>query len=130
VPISDVAITDGKPTEASLTKVLGQISRKAGQGGRISAAYIEVPDGSYQKMLAYAEKRVKANANPTRDPYTLTGNSCMHFSSAVAGEAGAKMPWIVDPRPNSFIDEVRGDHPGLDYAPGAVRLSVQGVGLP
>ena len=41
VKVSNVTIgKDGKPTIESLNKVLGELSKKAGQGGRIDGAYI------------------------------------------------------------------------------------------
>jgi len=118
VPIPDVRIgSDKKPTRPSLIQVLARISRKAGQNGRIEGAYIEVADGKYAAMLKYAKKRVGQNRNAKRKPYSLTGNSCMHFSKELAEAGGAKMPWILDPRPNSFIAEVQSVHPKLTFVP-------------
>ena len=120
IPIPDAKMgSDKKPTRASLTTVLARISQKAGQNGRIEGAYIELAVGKYAAMLQYAKMRVQQNRNPNRRPYSLTGNSCMHFSKQVAEAGGAKMPWIVDPRPNSFIAEVQTIHPKLTFVPPA-----------
>ncbi len=118
VPISDLKIgADKKPTTDSLKKVLLTISTKAGQRGRIEGAYIEVPDGGFAKMLQYAVLRVRQNTDPKRAPYTLTGNSCMHFAKKVAEAGGATIPMIIDPRPNSFIAEVQANYPKLSFKP-------------
>lgn len=120
VPIPDARIgRDQKPTRDSLKTVLARISHKAGQNGRIEGAYIEVADGKYASMLQYARMRVGQNGNPNRPPYTLTGNSCMHFSKKVAEAGGAEIPWIADPRPTSFIAEVQSIHPKLTFVPPA-----------
>ena len=42
-------------------------------------------------------------------------NNCIHFVKAVVAEAGVGTPWIVDPRPHSYIGEFRNVFPGLDY---------------
>lgn len=118
VPISDVKIgADKKPTMDSLKKALLTISSKAGQGGRIQGAYIELPAGSFAKMLQYALSRVRLNKDPKRAPYTLTGNSCMHFAKLVAEAGGAKIPMIIDPRPISFIEAVQAIYPKLSFKP-------------
>jgi hypothetical protein len=130
VTVPDVKIDkSGKPTEKSLASTLAVISTKAGQNGRISAAYIEIKDGKFKDMLVYAEKRVSQNNNSKRDPYTLVANSCMHFSKEVAEAGGATIPWILDPRPNSFIGEVQSEHPALEFSP-PDNLTIDGINLP
>jgi hypothetical protein len=118
IPIPDVKIsTEKKPTHDSLEVVLMRISQNAGQNGRIEGAYIELPPGKYAAMLQYAMMRVQQNHNPNRQKYSLTSNSCMHFTKQVAEAGGAKLPWIVDPRPNSFIAEVQSIYPKLTFLP-------------
>ena len=121
VPIPDLSMLNGKPTKSSLAKTLAAISRKSGQRGRILAAYIEVK-GQFEKMLAYAKKRVQDNTDPAREPYGLLTNSCVHFMKDVMEEGGVNTPWIIDPRPNSYIEEVRGSFPKLDYSPGQIHV--------
>ncbi|WP_020407669.1 hypothetical protein [Hahella ganghwensis] len=124
-PIKDVIIgAGGHPTKASLSYTLSQISAKAGQNGRILGAYIEV-SGQYQAMLDYAGNRVKENANPNRAPYGLFTNSCVHFMKGVLDAAGVDTPFMIDPRPNSYIEELRSDFPALDYSKAAHRLEVE-----
>lgn len=118
VPVSDCRIgRDGKPTEASLARVLAQISAKAGHGGRIESAYIELRRGAYAAMLQFAQKWVTANQNKNRRPYELMGNNCMTFAKDLAAAGGAKMPTIYDPRPNSFIHEVQALHTPMRFTP-------------
>lgn len=123
--ISDVQIAmGGHPTKLSLSYTLSQISAKSGQGGRIMGAYIEVP-GKYKAMLDYAHKRHRDNNNPSRKPYDLFTNSCNHFMKGVMEAAGVDVPYMIDPRPNSYIDEIRGRFPDLDYSKASHKLIVE-----
>lgn len=125
--LPDVKITaSGRPTAASLVAALAKISRGSGQSGRISGVYIEVK-GAYAAMLKYAEGRKKQNANPKRKPYDLTSNSCIHFAKEVTEAAGISTPWMVDPRPNSYIGEFRDDYPDLDYDSKTKTVKVEGI---
>lgn len=70
VTIPDVVMApNGHPTYRSLCITLYRISRGAGQGGRISGAYIQLPTGGFNAMLGYSQKRVGANKDPQREPY-------------------------------------------------------------
>src|SRR5262245_22772939 len=69
--LPDVILSNGKPTRPSLTAVLDAVSQKAGQSGRILAAYIQLPPGAFQRILAYCQKREADNTNPRRQPYDL-----------------------------------------------------------
>jgi hypothetical protein len=130
VTIPDVAIDPkGRPTYKSLCKTLHQISTVAGQGGRISGAYIEVPTGGFSAMLAYCQKRVSANKDPQRAPYSLTTHSCIHFVKEVMEAGGVDTPWMLDPRPIGYIDRVRAGLPKLDYMPKKNTLSVENISL-
>ena len=102
--------------------VLSSISRSSGQNGRILGAYIEVQD-RFPAMLAYAKRRVEENRNPKRSPYNLFTNSCVHFMRAVVEAAGVQTPTMVDPRPNSYIEELRDDHPSLDFSHASLTIS-------
>ncbi len=117
-------LRDGHPTKVSLKYVLSQISAKAGKGGRIEGAYIQV-NGKYQAMLDYAVKRHLENNNSKRKPYDIFSNSCNHFMQGVLDAAGVGLPYMLDPRPNSYIDEIREGHPDLDYSRAENKLSVE-----
>jgi hypothetical protein len=122
--LRDVKIENGHPTKASLLYVLSQISAGSGQNGRIVGAYIEVP-GKYQVMLDYATKRMAENSNPNRKKYDLFVNSCNHFMKSVLDSAGVITPSMIDPRPISYIDEIRLSFPKLDYSRATHSLQVQ-----
>lgn len=107
--------SDGQPSHASLAYTLSQISAAAGQNGRISAAYIAVP-GGYGPMLDYCRRREAERNNPLRAPYNLFSNSCVHFMSQTLAEVNIELPTMIDPRPNSYIRELRRMHPKLDYS--------------
>lgn len=125
--IPDAKADKGSVVPASLVAPLRKIAVGTGQGGRIEGVYIEVA-AKFGAMLAYAEGRKVTNSNPRRPPYNILTNSCIHFVKAVAQAAGVDTPWMLDPRPNSYIGEFRSDFPDLDYDPKAGRLSIEGVG--
>lgn len=122
--IRDVIMQKDHPTKASLSYTLSQISIKSGQGGRISGAYIEVPN-QYKSMLNYAQKRHLDNKNPKRKAYDLFSNSCNHFMKGVLEAAGVDVPYMLDPRPNSYIEEIRNDFKDLDYSKATHTLKVE-----
>lgn len=39
----------------------------------------------------------------------------MHFVKQAVETAGFPTPSMIDPRPNSYIDELRGSFPDMDY---------------
>lgn len=122
--IRDVEMSGGHPTKVSLSYTLSQISVKSGQDGRIIGAYIEVP-GKFENMLNYALKRHRENSNPQRKPYELISNSCNHFMKGVLEAAGVSIPYMIDPRPNSYIEEIRDDYKDLDYSKDSNTLSIE-----
>jgi uncharacterized protein RhaS with RHS repeats len=113
----------GKPTERSLNKVLGQISKASGQGGKIEGAYVE---GDFTKMNDYAQEKLK-ESNPQfkeydkeRKPYSLTGNNCATFGCDVLKqdpEAKKNAPWIFNPTPNNVAEEYQDNFPKVNYDP-------------
>lgn len=125
VPIKNVQIKDGKLVLSSLKVPLGQISRVAGQNGRIMGVYVEV-ENKFQALLNYAESRKMQNSNPKRKPYDILRYSCIHFVKEMCEVAGIDTPWMIDPRPNSYIGEFRDDLSDLDYKKGV--LKIEGLG--
>lgn len=103
--VSNVVIgADGKPTTESLNKVLGQISAKAGQNGKIDGAYI-ISD-EFNAMKNYAEKKMDENTDPNRTPYSLTDNNCGTFAADVINQDKCvDDPWIANPTPTNIVDE-------------------------
>ena len=123
--LPDVEIVNGSVDYVSLKKPLSFISRVSGQSGRIQGVYIEVED-KYETMLAHAEFRKSQNADASRKSYDLITNSCIHFVREITDKAGVPTPWMIDPRPNSYIGEFRDDFPDLDYRNGS--LVIEGIG--
>lgn len=76
-------------------------------------------------MLDYAQKRMAENSNPNRKKYELMSNSCNHFMKGVLDAAGVDTPYMLDPRPNSYIEEIRADFPKLDYSRAEHKLVVE-----
>ncbi|HLL03967.1 MAG TPA: hypothetical protein VK539_25505 [Myxococcaceae bacterium] len=129
VSIPDVTMKNGKPTRDSLKKVVARISVSSGQNGAVSAAYIELPDDSFKKMVDHAERRLRDNGNPNRTPYALLSNSCLHFMKEVAEAGGASMPPGVVPIPKDYMRLVRMVHPKLDYARGIMTVPLPDGGV-
>ena len=123
--LPDVVIKNGKIELASLKKPLSFISRISGQSGRVQGVYIQV-ENKYEAMLGYAELRKSQNALPNRTPYHLITNSCIHFVKEITKKAEVATPWMVDPRPNSYMGKFRDDFPDLDYKNDV--LKIEGVG--
>jgi len=115
--LPDVKIdSNGDITEQSLSNVLQVISMKAGKRGRISAAYIKV-ENKYGEMLKFSQHRMGMNSNPNREHYDIISYSCIHFIKGVMTAAGVDTPWMLDPRPISYIEEIQDDYPALEYRP-------------
>ncbi|MCF6324920.1 MAG: hypothetical protein L3J89_11475 [Gammaproteobacteria bacterium] len=112
--LPDVTINEGKLDYISLKKTLEKISKASGQSGRIQGVFIKV-DNKFEAMLEYAQRRKNENAFAKRKPYDLFFNSCIHFVKGLTKIAGIDTPWMVDPRPNSYIGEFRDDYLDLDY---------------
>ena len=119
-----ILLFGGNPPELdtkSLTQVLHEISKQSGQSGKIEATYIEIAH-AYQKALRYAENRQKQNSNPKRAPYGLTDNNCMTFVKETLEAAAVDTPWMLDPRPNSYIDELQDDFRAMRCDPQGDKL--------
>jgi len=66
------------------------------------------------------------NEDLGRKSYSSLTNNCGTFMVDVIEAGGIDLPWILDPRPNSIIDEIRADHPKLDFAPNKGLVLPQG----
>jgi RHS repeat-associated protein len=106
VPIGNVVMQNGAPTTDSLGAVLAQISQNSGQGGPIQGAYFAGAD--FQRMEAYASglagKTSADGGYGDWSPY----NSCGTFVQDTLKKGGIDTPWMVDPRPNSYLGELQG----------------------
>lgn len=127
VPIPDAEVADGAVELASLKKPLHKIARVAGQSGNISGVFLTA-ENKFEAMLRYSQSRKAQNRTPGRRPYSLASNSCIHFVKKVVEVAGLATPWMVDPRPTSYVGEFRDDYPDLDYEYGARVLAIEGKG--
>ncbi len=108
IRVDDVEMgPDGKPTSASLQKVLKQISERAGQNGNINGAYVK--SDNFAAMNDYAQQKLK-ESNPgndeydsERDPYSFVDNNCGTFACSVV-----KQDANVSGVPNSILDTPKG----------------------
>lgn len=121
-PMPDCRFTGGRPDVDSLTHVFRQISLVAGQRGRVSGVFIETP-GKYADMLTYATRRVQENRDPNRESYDIMNNSCVHFAMGVVEAADVQTASsILDARPISYINNLRGSFPDVEYAAGRLTM--------
>ena len=94
--VRDVEIgRNGRPTMKSLATTLADVSRKAGQRGRIEGAYIELDSPAFIRMDGHAKARMKENANRKRAPYALLSNSCLHFMKSTVEAGGTTLPMVL-----------------------------------
>lgn len=114
---------NGIVTEQSLINVLMIVSRKAGKLGRISGAYIEV-ENKYDAMLRFSQNRMALNKKPNRESYDLFSYSCLHFMQGVMKAAGINTPWLLDPRPVSYIEEIQDEFSALEFTPSNNKLKI------
>ncbi|MBU2869698.1 hypothetical protein [Colwellia sp. E2M01] len=106
---------------------MNKISKISGQSSRISGVYIEV-ENKFDDILMYARLRKSQNALPNRKPYNLLSNSCIHFVKDITKKAGVDTPWMIDPRPNSYMGEFRDDFIDLDYSYTENKLVIEEAG--
>ncbi|KAA5607280.1 hypothetical protein F1188_00475 [Roseospira marina] len=127
VRIPNVKMGDnGYPTRESLANVLREISHKSGHNGRISAGYIAAP-GGFLKMRDFAEQRKRANTQPSRTPYSITGNNCLTFAIEVAAAGDIEMPSYWDPRPNGYVGQLQDHFLDLDYDPRTRTFKLESI---
>ena len=94
------------------------MSEKAGKGGRVEGAYIE--SDNFQQMNDYAKDRQRDNSNSSRKSYNLLTNNCGTFSNDVVKQdkdIDKKLPVIIDPRPNSMIEEYQKKFESIKFIP-------------
>lgn len=112
---------------SSLIPPLQKICEKSGQDSRIEGVFIETSN-VFSKLNQMILVRKFQNNFPKRKPYDLTSNSCIHFVKWVVKASGKDTPWMVDPRPNSYIGEFRDDYRDLDYSPKTKVLRIEDIG--
>lgn len=127
VPLPDAKVDQNGVVFSSLIPPLHRISEVAGQNGRLEAVLLKATN-VFSKLNQMILFRKTQNINPKRQPYDIASNSCVHFVKWVVKASGNTPPWMVDPRPNSYIGEFRDDYPDLDYSPKSKLLKVEGVG--
>ncbi len=124
--IPNVTIDEnGEPTNSSLNKVLGAISRLAGHNGRIEGAYVESDE--FNKMNEYAKKQKSENKNSKREKYGVSKN-CGTFARDVIDQdptAKDEAPWILDIRPNNIVKEYQDVFRKVQYNPEKHETTVQ-----
>jgi hypothetical protein len=110
---ANVVMKNGKPTDASMKKLLGGIAKQEHDyKGTISGAYYKMSDKDTQKVDNYATGREAQNNDPNRTPYNLgiTGdaNNCGTFCRDAVHAGGADTSAASgDARPESIISDMQ-----------------------
>lgn len=125
LPIPDAKVDAEGVIVSSILPIVRKISRDSGQTGRIIGVYLEV-EAVFSRLENAISIRKFRNIDDNREPYDLTNNSCIHFVKWVVELAGLDAPWMLDPRPNSYIGEFRDDYLDLDYNPKTDKLTIEG----
>ncbi|TDO28693.1 hypothetical protein [Sediminibacterium goheungense] len=69
---------------------------------------------------------MKENDNPTRKEYDLYSNNCGTFATEVASQddqVASRAPQLIDPRPNSMIEEYQKTFSSIRFDPKNERSS-------
>jgi len=127
VPVPDVKLGADGVELKSFIPVLSKVSKVAGKGTRIEGVFIEAIS-VFEKLNQRVIVQKAMNNSPGRKEYDLTSNSCIHFVKRLVEAAGKDTPWMIDPRPNSYIGEFRDDYRDLDFHPGSNKLVIENVG--
>jgi len=115
LPLANIeAMSGGVPTTASLAKVLAEVSKIAGNGGRIEGAYFS--GANFSAMSSYAQGLVGKTAGHGGYGEWSPLCSCNTFQKDLLQKGGVETPSMIDPRPNSYIQKLQG-------APGAQSFS-------
>jgi len=127
VKVSDVVIgEDGKPTVASLNKVLKQLSKRAGEGGKIEGAYVKSDD--FEGMNNYAKGKLAENDDPKRKEYSLFSNNCGTFAADVVDvDPKAKKVDSNSSKPGSIVSDYQEVFPSVSYDPKTDKTTVKEV---
>jgi hypothetical protein len=126
----DVRMKGNDPDMASLKVTLAEVAKVGGHGSRIAGAYVRGV-GLFAKADKYASGRHIENSSKLREEYSLnpvSPNTCGSFMAETMRAADLSVPMLVDPRPNSYADEIRSVHPDLDYDPKSKTLTIEGLG--
>ena len=127
VILPDAKIDKNGLVLSTLIPSLQKICIQSGQGGRIEGVFIEASD-VFSKLNQMILVQKFQNKSPKRKQYNLTSNSCVHFVKWVVKASGKDTPWMIDPRPNSYIGEFRDDYQDLDYSPKTKVLRIEDIG--
>ncbi len=106
---------NGKPTSASMKKLLRTLSKKAGHNSKIEGAYIK--NDNFKQMFDYAKGRKEQNNDPDREPYDNTSNNCLTFCLDTSKAGGAEVPDDLVDWPNQDIGDIQDDHPSVRFDP-------------
>jgi hypothetical protein len=113
----------GKPTDSSLKKLMSAVSKKAGHGTRVEGTYVK--NDKFKEMNAYAANRMNKNSDETRESYDITDNNCGTFAQDVLEAGEVDTPWMIDPRPNSYIEELQSEFENrVSYEPAGQKLEM------
>jgi hypothetical protein len=110
---ANVVMKNGKPTDASMKKLLSGIAKQEhNYKGTISGAYYKMSDKDTQKVDAYAQGREAQNSDPNRTPYNLgiigDANNCGTFARDGVAAGGVDTSKANDDaRPEAIVGDMQ-----------------------
>lgn len=122
-PTPGEAIDNLRVEMCQLPPLLG--ARGRNESSHLARLRLASPRIFKQVDSSHGQLRESQNRNPRRQRHDLLTYSCVHFTKEVVAAAGIETPWMLDPRPNSYIGEFRDDYPDLDYYPRTRELKIE-----
>ena len=113
VPVPNVDMKDGKPTDASMKDLMGAVAKsEKNYQGTIDGAYFKTSDKQTQDINNYASGRESQNSDPNRTPYNNNvvgdANNCATFARDAVGAGGVDVSNAANVlRPTSTVSELQ-----------------------
>jgi len=125
IKVPNLVMKNGRPTDKSLQNLLGFLSGKY-KNSAVEGAYFV--NDSLAKMMKHAVDTEKKNSDPKREEYATFSNNCMTFCKETLEAGGVDTPAMVDPRPNSYIDELQDvDTFSVTYNPKKKKITISSI---
>jgi len=121
----------GNPTKESMEKVMKQLSKEDGKGGRVKVVVTTSSKEDYDKQKAFADKMMKENDNPNRAPYDPKAKSCGTFARDTVNQglpADKQLP-TNDPRPKHDIEQQK-NGTKMEYDPAKDKTGQPSAPIP
>ena len=124
VKIQNAIIKDYKITESSLSNILDELSKTAGQNGRIESA-VFIGD-YYKKAYNWLTNDNNPYRRNDRDEYNILNFNCMKFVLDLLDHLEIPINWPgLFVKPDQEIAELQDDYIDLRYTPGIKKIEIE-----